>query len=253
MPSPFPGMDPYLEQPALWSSFHSRFIVAIANAIEKNLPEQYYVEVETRTYQDDGTEGVLIGIPDVSVVSERPHRAESGASVVATQVRPQQVLLPMPIKVKERYLEVRDISTHEVITAIELLSPKNKKTGKGRARYEKKRLDILSSASHFIEIDLLRVGDPMPVSGDHHSTYRILISRSSQRPTADLYGIELWQSLPSLPIPLKAEGESVRVGLQPVLGDVYRQARYATRIDYSLPPSPPLSAAEQEWLDSQKF
>ncbi|MBV8886966.1 MAG: DUF4058 family protein [Chroococcidiopsidaceae cyanobacterium CP_BM_RX_35] len=33
MPSPFPGMDPYLEQPALWSSFHSRLIVAIADAI----------------------------------------------------------------------------------------------------------------------------------------------------------------------------------------------------------------------------
>jgi hypothetical protein len=71
MTSPFPGMDPYLEQPAFWSSFHSKFIVAIADAIEANLDPAYYVEVETRSYLDGDDPGVLVGIPDVTVVLGR--------------------------------------------------------------------------------------------------------------------------------------------------------------------------------------
>ena len=255
MPSPFPGMDSYLEQPALWSSFHSRLIVAVANAVEENLPPQYYVEVETRTYQDNGAEGLLIGIPNVSVVSEKPALYEPASSGVSVQIRPQQVTIPMPITVKERYLEVRDISTHQVITAIELLSPKNKRKGEGRSRYLKKRLDILGSASHFVELDLLRAGQPMPIlNGQTISPYRILVSRSSQRPLADLYSIELQQPLPDLPIPLKAEQEVVTVPLQAVFSDVYSKARYANRIDYAQPAPPPsLSKDEQQWLSQLKI
>ena len=248
MSSPFPGMDPYLEQPALWSSFHSRFIVAIANTIEKDLSDQYYVEVETRTYQDDGSDGLLIGIPDISVVSNQPAQTNKNTTSLATQVRPQQVTLPMPIEVKERYLEVRDVSTHAVITAIELLSPKNKRAGAGRTRYLKKRLDILSSNSHFVEIDLLRGGEPMPVFGDRHPTaYRIIVSHSFQRPAADLYSIDLQHDLPDILVPLKEEQESVALPLQSVLDDVYRQARYATRIDYSQSPVPKLSDEYRDW------
>ena len=252
MPSPFPGMDPYLEQPALWSSFHSRFIVAIANAIEENLSEQYYIEVETRTYQDDSSDGLLIGIPDVSIVSSNPTLERDRSTNIATQIRPQQITLPMPVEVKERYLEIRDVSTGSVITAIELLSPKNKRAGVGRSRYIKKRLDILGSASHLVEIDLLRAGEPMPILGySERSAYRLLVSRSSERPSADLYSIALASPLPSIPIPLKAEQENISVVLQSVLDNVYRRARYATRIDYSLPPPPPkLSKEEQNWLDA---
>lgn len=250
MPSPFPGMDPYLEQPAIWSSFHSRLIVSIANAIEESLSDQYYVEVETRTYQDDGAESLLVGIPDVSIVSEQQPTYEPSSASVSTQVRPQKITLPMPVTVKERYLEVRDISSHEVITAIELLSPKNKKTGKGRSRYQKKRLDILGSATHLIELDLLRAGLPMPVlNGQTSAPYQILISRSSKRPSADLYSIELWHSLPDLPVPLKAEQETVTIALQEVFDDVYSRARYARRINYQqTPPPPQLSTKAQEWI-----
>ena len=63
MSSPFPGMDPYLEQPAFWSSFHSRLIVAIADALAPQLLPHYYIEVETRTYSEGG-EDVMVGIPD---------------------------------------------------------------------------------------------------------------------------------------------------------------------------------------------
>jgi hypothetical protein len=77
MPSPLSGMDPYLEQPAFWSSFHSRFIVALADAIEADLSPDYYIEVEARTYLDDAGGDVLIGIPDVVVATQSPTQAQA--------------------------------------------------------------------------------------------------------------------------------------------------------------------------------
>ncbi len=114
MRSPFPGMNPYLEQPIFWSEFHSRLIVAIADALAPKLLPKYYIGVETRTYLEE---------------------------------------------VKERYLEVRETKTDAVITVIEILSPKNKRKGKGRSVYEQKRHSILGSMSNLVEIDLLRAGD----------------------------------------------------------------------------------------------
>jgi hypothetical protein len=71
MPSPFPGMDPYLEQPTFGSAFHSRLIVAIADALAPQLRPRYYIEVETRTYTDTDGE-LLVGIPDGVVLARAP-------------------------------------------------------------------------------------------------------------------------------------------------------------------------------------
>ena len=51
MPSPFPGMNPYLENPELWPEVHSRSIIAIADAIAPQLRPKYRVAVEKRVYQ----------------------------------------------------------------------------------------------------------------------------------------------------------------------------------------------------------
>ena len=169
--SPFPGMDPYLEYPAFWSSFQTRLIVAIAEAIEPQLSPQYYVEVESRTYQsEEGEEELLIGIPDAIVFSAQvePPSTESltlETASVATQLRPEKVTLPMPLEIKERYLEVREMGTDDVITVIELLSPKNKWSGEGRTAYEKRRRLILGSETHLVELDLLRGAKPMAMRG----------------------------------------------------------------------------------------
>jgi hypothetical protein len=67
MPSPLPGMNPYLENPELWSEFHSWMIVAIADALDDCLSRDYRVAVEKRVYLSEAGESVLVGIPDVSV------------------------------------------------------------------------------------------------------------------------------------------------------------------------------------------
>lgn len=257
MPSPFPGMDPYLEQAAFWSSFHSRLLVAIADIIEPQLSPQYYVEVETRTYQsDDSDDNLLIGIPDAVVFSGQstaltpePEIAEDVS--IATLPHPERVAVPMPLVVSERYLEVREMVTDEVITAIELLSPKNKRSGEGRIAYEKKRRAILGSATNLVELDLLRGGKPMAILGMREKTaYRILISRSHTRPAADLYNVSLQQQLPNFPIPLKPGDPEPIVPLQEVFNGVCDRARYPSRIDYRQPiPPPALSETDLQWSE----
>jgi hypothetical protein len=108
---------------------------------------KYYIEVETRTYLEDANDELLVGIPDAVVFSaskSRPLPESTMAEVggIALQNRPQPVRLPMGLEVKERYLEVRALETDRVITVIEVLSPKNKRVGKGRSAYEEKRQRI---------------------------------------------------------------------------------------------------------------
>ena len=262
MPSPFPGMNPYLEYPVFWSSFHTRLMVAIADTMAPILrPNNYYIEVETRTYneQEDGEdedEDLLVGIPDAAVLSASSSKQPrdtvlSDTGTTLTQSRPQPITLPMPTTVKERYLEVREAGTDAVITVIEVLSPKKKKRGKGRVAYERKRSRILGSLSNLIEIDLLRGNPPMTMLGSVQPThYRIVVSRSEQRPTADLYGFNLQEPIPSFPLPLKPENQEPTVDLQEIVHGVCDRAGYDARIDYRQPvPAPALAKVDQQWMN----
>lgn len=83
----------------------------------------------------------------------------------------------MPEQVTERFLEVRSTQTKAVISVIEILSPKNKRSKEGKQAYESKRHKILGSATNLIEIDLLRLGEPMPILEFSGTGYRILVSR----------------------------------------------------------------------------
>jgi hypothetical protein len=264
MASPFPGMDPYIEQPAFWSSFHFRLIAAIAATIGPQLGKQYYLEVETRTYQSQDNHELLIGIPDAAILARQgaasspdvsgPSDTETALTATALISAPDRVMLPMTRTVQERYLEIREIRNDAVVTVIEVLSPKNKRAGEGRDAYETKRRKVLESQTHLIEIDLLRAGKAMPVMATSPAKpptpYRIVVSRSEQRPEADLYAVGLRQPLPTIPIPLKAEDADLRLALQDLLTGIYEDARYEMRFDYTQPPpAPMLSQADRQWLE----
>ncbi len=261
MASPFPGMDPYLEQAIFWSEFHSRLIVAISDALAPSLLPQYYVAVETRTYIDGTNEELLVGIPEAVVLStpgpSAPAKPETAGAGVATTVRPQPVILPMPLEVKERYLEIREAGSDAVIAVVEVLSPTNKRPGEGRRIYSTKRQTILGSASHLVEIDLLRAYDPMamhPIDTGVASAarYRILVSRSEYRPRADLYEFTLREPIPEFPLPLQAAREQVVVDLQPLVNGIYERSGYGIRVDYQAPvPPPALAAEDQAWVNER--
>ena len=183
MLSPFPGMNPYLEDPELWPGVHGRLIVAIADFLSPQLRPKYFVAIEERIYQTTGDDRLLVGIPDVVIQNSQAaiNPQMLNVAVAAPVVQPKTVTVPMPETTKERYLEVRKVGTKEVVTVIEVLSPKNKRPGEGRNAYENKRQRVLGSSTHLVEIDLLRAGEPMLVFGDGtQNDYRILVSRGEK-------------------------------------------------------------------------
>jgi hypothetical protein len=156
----------------------------------------------------------------------------------------------MPQTIRQGYLEVREVATKQVVTAIELLSPINKRPGQGRQTYESKRQKVLSSATHLIEIDLLRAYEPIPVFGDDlQSDYRILISRSDMRPFADLYPFNLQQQIPAFPLPLRPDDQEPIVDLQALLHNIYDKSGYDLKLDYHEEPIPPLREEDAAWLN----
>ena len=246
MPSPFPGMDPHLENPEIWPEVHSRLIVAIADNLAPNLHPNYYAAIEKRTYLDTPEDSILIGIPDVSITSRPPER-KTESSTTITLPQAEIVTLPLPEEVTERYLEIRDTQTSAVITAIEILSPKNKRSGEVRDAYLRKRQQVLTTQTHLVEIDLLRSQTPMPLGTQTKTDYRILVSRSNTRPKAELYGFNLQQSMPPFPIPLKSGDIELEINLKAILDDIYDRAGYSFRIDYQQPIKPTLDQETQQW------
>lgn len=244
-------MNPYLENPDLWSSVHSRLIVAIADELVEHLSEKYRVEIEKRTYFASDEESVLVGIPDVAIATNRGSVSEKPNITLTVPIQPEKVTVPIAEEVTERYLEIREVATGRVVTVIELLSPKNKRPGEGRITYLRKRNQVLASISHLVEIDLLRGGQSLPMSGEHLSHYRILVCRGDHRPVAELYRFNLQQPIPPIPIPLMAHESEPILYLQPLLERVYQKGRYYLAIDYQQPPVPPLVAEDAAWLAEQ--
>jgi Protein of unknown function (DUF4058) len=253
MPSPFPGMNPYLEHPSLWAGIHHRLITAIANDLAPKLRPKYIVAIEERVYEVSGDAALLVGVPDVSVQSSLSiARSTESNLAVAPTTQPIEVLLPLPEILTEAYLEIRAVETEEVVTIIEVLSPKNKQVGIGRLQYETKRLKILGSATHFVEIDLLRQGNSMAMVGNFGKNhYRIVVSHSETRPKAQLYGFNLQDRIPDFPVPLKASEPEPTIDLKSLLDEIYDQGSYDLRMDYSRPPIPGLSEPDLAWVNER--
>ena len=126
MPSPFPGMNPYLEQEDAWRDFHERFLPHAAEALSPQVSPAYLVKLEQNLYiHERGTgDRHLLGYGDVSISRIRPSKPTNAATMVLTA--PSRILLPRVDVESESYLEIRDSKTRRLVTVIELLSPTNK-------------------------------------------------------------------------------------------------------------------------------
>lgn len=253
MPSPFPGMNPYLEHPEIWRGFHTRLMVAIADSLIPQLRPKYWVAIKERTYRTSGEDIPLWGISDVAVQRQlsATNPTIPNVAVASPPVQPVKVIVPMPEIVKEGYLEVLEVATKEVVTVIEVLYPNNKLSGEGRRVYLLKRQRVLGSFQHLVEIDLLRDGEPMPIfSNGIQSDYRILVSREERRPQADLYAFNLQNAIPSFPLPLRSGDVEPLVDLQTLLCSLYNRAGYDLALDYTREPVPPLKESDAAWVDA---
>lgn len=249
MPSPFPGMNPWLEQDALWHDFHQRLLSAMSDAISAEVSPRYYVALEEHVYIQEPPEprARFLGRPDLAIVGTRnPDFASSTAVIEA----PVYTALPEPMDVvRESFIEIRDSENEYLVTVLELLSPSNKQAGYDRDAYIAKRRQYLLSDVNFIEIDLLRGGPRMPIEELSPCDYYVLVKRASDRTRAGVWPIRLRDCLPLIPIPLRAPDPDARLDLQAVLHSVYDRAGYRHRI-YRGTPKPKLVADDAQWADA---
>lgn len=256
MPSPFPGMDPYLEG-SLWTNVHTQLSVEIARQLAPRLRPRYLPFTEKRfvVAAPEDEDGIAVSTVDVRpdvATAERGGVATAGTRPVApgpTAVVPPPLRLatvvaePVPLVT----VVIRDAENRQLVTAIEVLSPANKR-GPTRGEYLTKRQRLLLSTAHLMEIDLLRTGHRVPMRQPlPPAPYFVLLSRAEWRPLTDVWPIPLQVSLPAVPVPLLPGDADVELDLQAALASVYDLFSYDLAVDYTRPPDPPLPPDLAAW------
>ena len=247
MPSPFPGMDPYIESQC-WRDFHTAFIAEVRSALMPQIRPRYVVVIEEDVYlaREDGTP-IRIVVPDVSILPGDGWMDSTGGGV-AVAAEPKVVTLPMTEPIEIPYLVIRRRDNEETVTVIELLSPTNKSSRDGRAEYLAKRNLLLRGRAHLVELDLLRGGERLPTVEPHPAgDYFAFVSRVERRPQAEVYSWTLDRPLPPIPIPLTDGDPDVTLDLQTVFTTTYDRAGYDYALHYERPVEPPFEPNQSQW------
>ncbi len=257
MPSPFPGMDPYLEG-EMWQEFHSTFANAIRAQLLPRLKPKYVALLAKRyafRYFDFGVAASEQGktiYSDVGIVKEaRTAYATATRETGIADITPPTAEVTLPDAEPFQYLaiEIRDTAERRLVTAIEILSPENK-TARGIEDYLAKRAAILRTDTHLLEIDLLRRGLRLPTVGKlPPAAYYVFLSRSTHAKT-QLWAIQLRDQLPVVPVPLLAPDADAPLDLQAALTACFDLVGYETLLDYSKPLAD-LSAEDAAWVEER--
>lgn len=249
MPSPFPGMNPYLEQPAVWQDFHQRFITYISDALAAQIRPVFFVKIEEHVFihEPSGEERrKVLGRPDVSVFAGPSGGGVAVAGSPANSLAGLIASIPDIELERHSFVEIRDRHGRDLVTMIEVLSPSNKHYGPDREQYLMKRTALLCSPVSVVEIDLLRDGPRLPLTGVPGCDYSLMVSRPAMRPNVQAWAVKLRDPLPTIPIPLRGSAPDASLNLQALLHEVYDAAGYEDYL-YHTPPEPPLPEAAAEW------
>ena len=253
MPSPFPGMDPYLEG-YLWPDVHSALASKIRQSLTPLLRPKYAARLEVYLAEDPFPEGEIgILYPDVEVVEtpqrQRPTQAPNGSTLTIT---PPAFALPVTqaIQIRLTRVEIRDTANNKLITSIEILSLINKREP-GLTTYRQKRQRLYRADVHLLELDLLRRGTrPFAQPRLPKVPYCMALTRTQSK-QVEIWPVELPTSLPVVPVPLQSPDPDVPLDLQAVLTAIYDEAAYDLTLDYhQAPPPPVLSDADSKWIKS---
>lgn len=250
MPSPFPGMDPYLEG-YLWPDVHNALATKIRQQLTPQLRPRYTARLEIYVVEDSFPESdVGILYPDVEVMRSQIATAELVSSPVATAITPAQLTVPVlqPVPVQLASVEIRDTAQNKLVTCIEILSPVNKRAP-GLLAYRQKRQRLYQAGVHLLELDLLRRGTrPFAHPQLPEVAYAIALTRA-QSGVMNLWPLQLSDPLPTLPVPLQSPDPDIPLDLSTALKDVYEEAAYELSLNYEgSPPPPALSPSEQKWM-----
>jgi hypothetical protein len=247
MPSPFPGFDPFLEDPAFWSDFHGRFVNYWCEAIADALPSNYEASLGERVYLiEHEPDSRKLVFPDIAVTRQDDPERSASSGAVAT-LEPVTIPLTILEGPRETFIEILHRPDRTLVTTLELLSPANKQQP-GRTEYLAKRNALLYQPVNLVELDLLRGGQRLPLAkplppGDCY----YLVSRADERPNCQVYCWLMRDALPTLPVPLRAPDADLQIIVGEVFNTAYDRGRFQRRIDYRGTLPPHLSAEEKQW------
>ena len=153
MPSPFPGMDQFLEHPDIFPDFHDSFITHLRERIQERLPAPYIAAIGRRAWIEVSER--FVG-PDVQVLRPKNEQANNGGQAVAVAEPPRSEPLVVRVTHDERHEPLIEIYSgrgpeRRLVTCIELLSLSNKLSGEhGRDLYVRKQREILYGKVHLV-------------------------------------------------------------------------------------------------------
>ena len=248
MKSPFPGMDPFLENH--WPDIHTALIAETRRTLNRVLPTDLIARAEERLAVESMNDPIYRIAPDVHVFSPSIQLAipPAGAVTVDASYRLEVDLDP----VIERFIRIIN-QDGEVITVLEFISPADKRSP-GLAGFRQKRDQLLRAGVHLVEIDRVRAGDwrallrPEACPVKAIATYRVTIRTSGSQPAAYLFPINVSDPLPAIPLPLRPGDAKVMLPLGELVDAVYLDGRYGDTLDYSELLEPPLSESQEVWM-----
>ncbi len=256
MPSPFPGMDPYVESSAIWPNMHLTLIAEMRNVLNEALPDSYVANIGERVYINETAQSIG---PDVFISKSNPSTFGSlfNGGGAATAVCDEPIIMEViSEEIREPFIEIVRSGGGRVVTEIEILSPSNKESGRGRDEYLRKQKNILDSDCHFLEIDLIRQGA---------ATVACLLALPEQRKSwdywvclhrAQAYGkFEVWmrtvrQPLPKVSVPLAGKDPDIVIDLQAIFSRCYDLGKMSRNINYGVSPEPSLRKEDLDWAAS---
>ncbi|HUG93672.1 MAG TPA: DUF4058 family protein [Planctomycetaceae bacterium] len=256
MPSPFPGMDPYLEHPELWGDFHDSLITYIRESLQPALPEPYFAQTGKRLWVETTRRPIE---PDVQVrrAEGSAYEPTFGTGGAATALAAEPVVITVPHdEHREPFIEIRSADGNTLVTVVEVLSPTNKTPGEhGRGLYLEKQQEILDGKVHLVEIDLLRGGEhttAVPLDWALEKTgpfdYHVCIHRFDTYSDYIVHPVRLQSPLPTIDVPLLPGDGSVRLDLQDVFNRTYDTGPYRRCVHYGESEIvPALSDAHARW------
>jgi hypothetical protein len=257
MPSPFPGIDPYLEGLHFWEDFHPSFLTYCRDALNEILPGDYVAQLGERIRLVELSHKAARSVrPDIAVVTASQTRVRKtirDKKAVGTLTL-EPVTIPLPTvetELSDVWIEIRRGTARTPVTIIELLSPTNK-TGDGFVESKLKRRSLIRQKIHLVELDLLLAGRRLPMSlplpsGD----YFAFVSRAERRPDSEVYAWTIRDRLPSVPIPLSTGTADVTLDLSRVFATTYERGQYARLIDYGSSPSVLRDAEDRAWAEKR--
>jgi Protein of unknown function (DUF4058) len=255
MPSPFPGMDPFLEEPDWWPTVHHELISLLWTELNRRMPKGYVATIEERVFL---VEPPQIRYPDVQVVKRRRKREQSAGRMPAVAVLDADPAVDIefpPAEFRETFVEIHvPRNPGKAIAVIEVLSPTNKNPGDGRDLYLEKQEELRGSKTHMIEIDLLRAGRhtvmvPRERLDDNGWAYLVCLHKGGWGNKFRVWPTALPDRLPRFEIPLSGNDADIVIDLQALVDQCYEAGRFDERINYHGHCPPPLSKKSAKWID----